>query len=164
LSKAGIQVRLARKAGWLVAAKICLALFTIVFAASITVTTTNHNAEVGSVLSVSNNLLVTSVSYSQASSTMSATSCSSPISFSATPQIANTSIVQGHWLYDVRVNSTASTATNTAFNVTFVLDSTTYGPVCIKSGPSVGNNWIIDCRFDVGSALPASPYSYKVTV
>jgi hypothetical protein len=164
LGKASIRIRLLKKGGWFVAVKVCLALFTLVFAASITVTTTNRNAEVGSVLSVSNNLLVTSVSYSQASSTTSATSCSSPISFGSTPQIANTSIVQGHWFYDVRVNLTSSTPNNMAFNVTFVLGSTTYGPVCIKSGASVSSNWIIDCRFDIGAALPASPYSYKVTV
>jgi hypothetical protein len=92
------------------------------------------------------------------------TSCSSPIVFAASPGTANTLITAGHWVYDVQVNSTSSAMPNAKFNVTLTLASTTYNPLCIQDPASPANGQTIDCKFDVGTTLPASPYTFKVTV
>ena len=144
-------------------AKILLSLITVVFAASITIGSTTYQTEVGSVVSVPNAIVVTSISYFRASSNSSVSSCAIPVVFGLGVQIANTNITSGHWVYDVRVNSTSSTPVNHAYNVTFVLASSTYGPVCTKSAASVNSNLFVDCRFDAGTSLPSSPYTFKIT-
>src|SRR6266704_5060012 len=135
MSKASIHLRLVKRGGWFIVTKICLALLTLAFAASITVTQTTYPAEVGSAVNVTNNLRATDKGFSLAGSdaTSSGTSCSSPVTFSATPSIANTNITAGHIIYEVEVSSTATAQQNKTFTVSFVLGSTAYGPLCIQT-------------------------------
>src|SRR5207247_11251334 len=100
-------VRLVKRAGWLVAAKVCLTLLALVFAASITVSTTTYQAQVGSAVNVTNSLLATDKGFSVAStgSTSNGTSCSAPVTFNSLPSVANTNITAGDIVYLVKVNS-----------------------------------------------------------
>lgn len=152
-----------RKTSWVFAARVILSLVVVGFAANIVVTTSSYQTEVGSVVSVPNVLVVTSISYFKASANSAATSCSTPILFGLSGQVASTSITSGDWVYDVRVNSTASTPILTFYNVSFALGSTSYGHTCTESAASVNSNLFIDCKYDVGTVLPASPYSFKIT-
>lgn len=149
-------------------AKILVGVAVVVFASSVSVATTNYQAEIGSSLNVTNVLIATDRGFSYSSSPGSAagTSCSTPVVFSSLPRVANTTISVGHWIYDVRLNATTSVPTTPAeFNVTLYLASGIYGPLCIETNARpVDNTQIIDCRFDVGTMLPSSPYTFKVTV
>lgn len=141
-----------------------MSLVAIVFAASISVTSSTYQAEIGSAVNVTNNLVATDKGFSVNAIGSAATTCSSPITFGVVPGTASTAITGGHLVYDVQVNSTASAIANHNFTVTLVLASNTYGPVCIMTPASPANLQTIDCKFDVGLALPSSPYSFKITV
>lgn len=158
--------RLAKRIPWLVFSKVLLSLVVIVFAASISVTTSNYQTQIGSAVKVANGLLATDKGFFlvSAGSSSAGTSCSSPILFSSTPGTANTAIAAAHLVYDVQINSTTTAPANTKFNVTFVLASTTYGPLCIQTPATPANGQVIDCKYDVGTSLPSSPFSFKVTV
>ena len=166
-----IARRLSRIVGkgssWIFAAKLLLSLVAIVLAASISVTSSTYQAEIGSAVNVVNGLLATDKGFSLGSVASNGTSCSSPVTFGSSPGTASTNITAGHLVYDVQINSTTSASippAGTKFNVTLVISSTPYGPVCIQTPiPSVSGQ-TIDCKFDVGTALPASPYTFKVTV
>jgi len=136
----------------------------IVFAASISVTSSSYQAEIGSAVNVANGLIATDKGFSVSPTVGSpaGTSCSNPVSFGASPQTANTTIVAGHLVYDVQVNATSGAPSNSQFNVTLVLGSSTYGPLCIQTLSLLSGT--IDCRFDVGTVLPASPYTFKITI
>ena len=143
-----------------------LSLFFLVFATNITVTMTQFQAEYGGAVNVSGYLTATDKGFTLAASASSAngTLCSSPIVFGSTPGVANTAISAGHIVFDVQVNSTSNAQGSTQFNVTFVLDSTPYGPLCIQTPASPIDGQTIDCKFDVGTVLPTTPYSYTVKV
>ncbi|TMI42524.1 hypothetical protein E6H21_00220 [Candidatus Bathyarchaeota archaeon] len=164
----GKVIRLSRIIGrgssWIFAVKLLLSMAAIVFAASLSVTSSSYQAEIGSAVNVTNGLIATDkgFSVSPTAGASNGTSCSSPVSFSASPQTANTTIVAGHLVYDVQVNATPGAPPNKQFNVTLVVGSTTYGPLCIQTLALLSGT--IDCRFDVGTALPASPYTFEVTV
>jgi hypothetical protein len=143
---------------------LLLSLTAIVFAASISVTSTTYQAEIGSVISVTNGLIATDRGFSGNAAASAATSCSSPVTFAASPGAANTAITGGDIVYDVQVNSTSGVAPSTNFNATLVLSSISYGPVCIRTPTSPANGQTIDCKFDVGTVLPSSPYAFKVTI
>ena len=156
-----------RRVSWLLFAKILFSLVAIVYAATVAVTTTNYQAEMGSNFTVANNLVATDKGFYLATSGSSSnfTSCSSPVTFGSTAQIANNGITSGHLVYVVRVNSTTNAPASQKFNVTFVLGSSTFGPLCIQTPSSPQNNQIVDCKFDIATnTLPASPYTFKVTV
>ncbi|HZY95170.1 MAG TPA: hypothetical protein VFE98_10015 [Candidatus Bathyarchaeia archaeon] len=140
-----------------------LTLIVLVFAASISISQKNYQAQIGGVVQVANTLNATDRGFTVAGSTLSATSCAVPVVFLTTPQTANTNITAGHLVYDVQVNSTSSSPVGKSLNVTLVLSGTTYGPVCIKTAatPLVGT---IDCKLDVGTTLPSSPYTFKVSI
>ncbi len=148
------------------AIKSLLSLVILVSAASISLTTNNFQAEFGSVFKVASNLLATDKGFSLAilGSLAAGTSCSSPITFGPTPGTANTAITAGHLVYDVQVNSTAGALPSTKYNVTLVLAQNTYGPLCIATPASPVNGQTVDCKFDIGMTLPASPFAFKVTV
>src|SRR5713101_8255016 len=158
---------LGRGSRWIFAAKLLLSLVAIVFAASVSVTSSSYQAEIGSAVNVANGLVAIDKGFTRVFAASTATSCSVPVIFTVVPGTANTNITSGHLVYDVQVNSTTSTSippAGTKFNVTLVISSTLYGPVCIQTPiPSVVGQ-TIDCKFDVGTALPASPYTFKVTI
>jgi hypothetical protein len=141
-----------------------LSLTAIVLAASISVTSTTYQAEIGSAVQVTNGLIATDKGFSVNAVGSAATSCSIPVTFGVVPGTANTLIVGGHLVYDVLVNSTGSVPPNTNYNATLVLASSTYGPACIRTPPSPAIGQTIDCKFDVGTVLPSSPYAFKVTI
>jgi hypothetical protein len=156
-----------RRVSWLLVAKILFSLVVIVYAATVAVTTTNYQAEMGANFTVANNLLATDKGFYLATSgsTSNSTSCSSPTTFGSTAQTANNGITSGHLVYVVRVNSTTNSPMSQKFNVTFFLGLSTFGPLCIQTPASPQNNQIIDCKFDIATnSLPVSPYSFKVTV
>ncbi len=162
-----ISRMLGRGSRWIFAAKLLLSLVAIVFAASVSVTSSSYQAEIGSAVNVANGLVAIDKGFTRVLAASTATSCSVPVIFTVVPGTANTNITSGHLVYDVQVNSTTSTSippAGTKFNVTLVISSTLYGPVCIQTPiPSVVGQ-TIDCKFDVGTALPASPYTFKVTI
>ncbi len=155
---------IARGGSWIFACKLILSLVVIVFAASLSVTSRTYQAQIGSVVNFPAGLVATDKGFSVSATAGSpvGTSCGSPVTFSVLPQTALTSIAAGHLVYDVQVNATASAPLATKFNVTLVLGSATYGPLCIQTLTLLSGT--IDCKFDVGTALPASPYTFKVTV
>ena len=153
-----------RGGSWIFAAKLLVSLVAIVFAASISVTSTTYQTEVGSALNVANGLVAVDKGFSLSLAAASATLCSSPVTFGALSGTANTAISIGHTVYDVQVNSTISAPANHNFTVTLTLASSTFPPVCIKTPATPLNLQTIDCKFDVGTTLPASPYTFKVTI
>jgi hypothetical protein len=117
-------------------------------------------------MNIANGLLATDKGFtvSPTAGAAAGTSCSSPVIFVLSAfKTANTTITAGHLVYDVQVNATSTAPTNHNFNVTLFIGSTPYGPLCIKTlvAPLGGT---IDCRFDIPTALPASPYTFKVTI
>src|SRR5438094_8003896 len=138
---------LGRGSRWIFAAKLLLSLVAIVFAASVSVTSSSYQAEIGSAVNVANGLVATDkgFSVSPTAGASAGTSCSSPVSFSASPQTANTTIVAGHLVYDAHVNASSGSSTNTQVNVTFRAGSTTYGPLRMPTLNLLSGT--IDCTF-----------------
>jgi hypothetical protein len=154
-----------RRVSWLLFAKVMLFLFVLVYATNLSVTNTNHQAELGSLFNVTNGLVAIDKGFSVAAipAVPVGSVCPTvPVLFAVSTGSANTTIVAGHFVYAVQINDTSAPINNT-YNVTLVLASSTFGPLCIRTALAAGNQ-IIVCRFDVGTTLPASPYSFKVTV
>ncbi len=150
----------------LVGLKVILSLFFLVFAANITVRMTQYQAENGGAVNISGNLTATDKGFSLALSAMSAngTMCSAPVTFGSVAGTANTEITAGHVVFDAQVNSTSNAHGSTKFNVTLVMGSTSYGPLCVQTPASPLDGQTIDCKFDVGISLPTTPYSYTIKV
>jgi hypothetical protein len=166
LSKAGKSVGPVNCAAWLFAIETCFLLIGLIFASSITVGSTIYQTEFGFAMSVTSGLIATDVGFSTASSGSgsSGANCTSPVVFGPLPKTANTGITSGHLIYEIQVNTTAITITSHNYNVTLTLGSNKYGPLCIQTLVVQPPNEMIDCRFDIGTALPAAPYAFKVTV
>ena len=163
MTRRGRSIRLLSRTGAVFALKFCIAMVTVVFAASITVGTTTYQAEIGSALNITNQLTATDKGFSSVAVSTAATSCSTPTAFGVLTGTANDALTMGHQMYTVQVASTATTAQH-GYNVTLFLASTTYGPVCITQSGAPTAGQLINCEFDVGTTLPLSPYSFKVTV
>ena len=164
MSKARWLSHLGRGGGWIFASKLLISLVAIAFAASISITSSTYRAETGSVMKFPTGMIATDKGFSKAPATVSAfpASCSSPATFGVDTS-ANTAITAGDLVYDVQVNATGGLLPgNTKFNVTLVVGSTTYGPVCLQTLLVLTGT--IDCKFDVSTALPASPYTFKITI
>ena len=160
----------ARGASLIGLAKLVLVVVIIVYASSFT-TSTNYQAEKATYLSVNNRLLLLDKGYAKISSSTAAagTSCGSPVSYGASPGVANTPLTAGNILFDAEANTTAISTVSTCYSVTLyvstsIANQTQYGPVYVATGSTVTPGQMIDCRFDVGIALPPSPYAFKVTV
>ena len=160
-----------RRATFYLAVKILLTMFVLVYAATIVTTTTTYQASMGGAVSVTNNLTAMDKGFAKAGSTISAvgTSCANNVTFTGSPGTANTALTAGRWVQNVQVNTTAATPVSTCFTVTLVLtpsgsSQTIYGPVYVATGSSVTSGQTIDCKFEVGSSLPVSPFSFQATV
>src|SRR5205807_4660947 len=70
---------------WIFAAKLLLSLVAIVFATSVSVTSSSYQAEIGSAVNVANGLTATDKGFSLASVASTATSCSVPVIFTVVP-------------------------------------------------------------------------------
>ncbi len=161
---------LAKRAAFYASLKVFLSLILLVYAASITTTTKVTQSETGGALNVTNNLVGQDKGFAKAASaSVAAGNCPiSNVTFTSSPQTANNAITAGEIVYDIQVNTTASTPTISCFTATLTLtpsggSQTTY-TVKIATGTSVSAGWTIDCKFDIGSSLPTSPFSFKVTV
>jgi hypothetical protein len=159
-----------RRALWYLAVKFLLSFLVLVYASNIPVTTTIYHAENGGVVNVTGNLTAIDKGLSKTSSTVSAagTSCGSNVTFTGTPGTANTALTANHLIYTIQVNTTSNTPVSTCFTVTLTITpnggSLTSYTVHIASAASVTPDQAINCEFDIGSALPASPYAFSVTV
>jgi hypothetical protein len=160
----------ARGASLIGLAKLVLVVVIIVYASSVT-TSTNYQGERATYLSVNNGLLLLDKGYAKISSTTAAagTSCVSPVTFSGSPQVANTLLTSADMVFDSQANTTSSSTVNTCYSVTLyvstsIANQTQYGPVYVATGSTVTPGQMIDCKFDVGIALPPSPYAFKITV
>lgn len=159
-----------RRATFYLAVKILFTMFVLVYAATIVTTTTTYQASMGGAISVTNNLEAMDKGFAKAGSTIAAagTSCANNVTFTGSAGVANTAITTNNIIYVVQVNTTASTAASTCFTATLVITPSgspqqTY-TVYIATDSTPTNDETIDCKFDIGSALPTSPYSFKVTV
>lgn len=157
---------LSRRTFWILLAKVSLLTVAIAAGATISVTSLKYQSELASVQQVASNLIATDKGFTLTTSTISSsgTSCATPVIFGASPGTASTGVTSGHLFYDVQVNSTTGAPVSQKFNVTLVLAGTTYGPLCIQTPSSPQNGQTIDCKYDVGTALPTAPYTFKVTV
>jgi len=166
-----IGERLRRTFTWYLSAKIILAICIVaVSAATIVVTPTTYQAEIGGALNVTNQLVAIDKGFFVASSGTAAagTSCLTPVLFGV-GTVANNAITTQHIVYDVAVNETGTTNINTCYQATLVMtpnggSSTTYGPVFLNSTASILTTFRIDCKFDIGASAPSSPYSFQVTI
>jgi len=157
---------------WYFSAKFVLAILMIaVSAATITASSVDYQAELGSAYNVSNNILIGDKGFSKPAMGIGATgSCPSAgnVTFSGSPGNANNAIIAGDIVYDVQVNATASTPLVHCFTVTLTLSlsgSQVTKSLAIASGTSVAADQTIDCKLDIGTtSLPGSPFSFKVTV
>ena len=160
---------LAERIRWVVLIKVALSMVILVYAASITATSNNYQAEIGSVTTVASGLKATDKGFSLATTGSSAsatgTTCTTPTVFAPSPGVANNAIVAGNLVYDVQINQTTIAPPAAKFNVTFVLGPTAYAPLCIQTLATPLNSQLIDCKFDLQqTSLPSSPFSFKVTV
>ncbi len=150
--------------------KAALTIFVLVYATGFAIMPKQFSAEKGSRLSVTNNLLSLDKGFSKALVPLSATgTCpSNNVTFAVSANNANTVVTLGDIVFDAQVNATGTTPTLSCFTVTLTLTPSGGSPppytVTIASGSSVSQGWTIDCKFDVGASLPASPFSFKITV
>ena len=153
---------------WYFSAKLILAILVIAVSdATITVTSKTYQGEVGSAVNITNNILVGDKGFLKPSSGTAATgSCpSANVTFSSTAGVANNAITAGDIVYDVQVNATANTPLRSCFTVTLSITGSPDKSLTIASGTSVADGWTIDCKLDIGTtSLPASPYTFKITV
>src|SRR5260370_29232733 len=107
--------------------KICILLTILVYGASIVAVPTSYKAVSGGRVDVKSNLAGQDRGFSRASSTLAAvgTSCGvgTQVSFSVVAGTANTAITAGDIVYDLQVNTTASTPNTTCWTA-----SLTYSP------------------------------------
>jgi hypothetical protein len=152
-------------------AKVALAILVFaVSAASITANTKTYQGEIGGALNITNNLVGTDKGLSQVvtgSTAAGTTSCAFAVIFGTA--IANNGITALHFIYAIRVNETLTTIANHCFQATLVLtpnggSATTYGPLFMNSTATNLVTNRVDCQFDIGISIPASPYSFQVTV
>jgi hypothetical protein len=152
--------------------KICLFLTILVYGATIVVVPTNYKAVSAGRISVNTNLLGQDRGFSKANSAIAAagTNCGAgtQVNFSAVAGTANTALTAGDIVYDLQVNTTASTPSNTCWTVSLVYtptggSQTSAGSVVIATTVAVSGQ-TVDCKFDVGASLPAPPFTFQVSV
>jgi hypothetical protein len=158
---------------WYFSTKIALAFLVLaVSAVSITVTTTNYQAELGGAVKVTNKLVGIDKGFSKASSPASASgsSCANNVTFTTNPgTMATTAISSSDYVYDIQVANNTQTPTSTCYQVALTLTSsnglqTTYGPLYIATTSTPLAWQPLDAKFDVGPNLPASPFSFLITI
>ena len=164
-------IELRTRAAWYVAAKICLSLVLIVSATNITVVTTEFQAEHGGSISYTDHLVAVDRGISRIASNMSQTGhvCDSSENVTLTNPIAtaNTNLTASDYAYTIRVNATTDTSLNRCFSVTLTLIASGISSsltLYVASSGSIDQNQAADCVFDIGPALPPSPYSFSVAV
>jgi hypothetical protein len=155
---------------WTFAVKALLLMIMVVSGASIGITQTKYQSEIGGTLNVANQVSLVDKGFATATSSSNATgNCpSANVTFGITPGIANNNITMNDYVYDAQVETTGSTPTLSCFTVSLTLTpdggpQTTY-TVKIASGATITANQTIDCKFDIGTALPTPPFTFLAKV
>jgi hypothetical protein len=161
-----------KRAPLYLSAKILLSLLFLVSAASITISTTPLQAEHGGAISFSNNLVAADrgISRSTSGTADAGSSCgpSGNVTFTTgTIQQANIGLVVNDFVYSIQANTTTLTPNNSCFTVTLTIiasgNTNTY-VLHLATSATVVADQAVNCIFDIGSTLPASPYSFSVAV
>jgi hypothetical protein len=163
-------VRLIRKASLYFAVRILLSLIFFANAVLIqSVVTSPIQSVTGGALSVNTNLSSADRGFSKAASTMAAagaSSCAGNVTFLVLAQSANNAITSGDIVYDVQLNTTGTTPSSTCYTVTLANTSSGGSPqtyrLYVATGLVVASGESIDCKFDIGSTIPASPFSFSL--
>ncbi len=154
-------------------AKIALAVLVLaVSAATITVTSTNYQAELGGAVNVNNKLTGIDKGFAKAVAPITATggSCPTNVTFTDTSGgTVTTAVTSNDYVYDIQIANTTQTPTSTCYMVLLTLTpssgvQTLYGPLYIATSSTPLAWQPLDARFDVGAALPASPFSFLISV
>jgi hypothetical protein len=158
---------------WYFSTKVSLAFLVLaVSAVSVTVTTTNYQAELGGATNVTNKLVGIDKGFTKASSSTSASggSCANNVTFTTTAgTTATTAVTSNDYVYDIQISNTTLTPTSTCYQVALTLTSgsgvqTIYGPLYIATTSTPLAWQPLDAIFDVGSSLPASPFSFLIKI
>ncbi len=161
-----------KRAPLYLSAKLLLSLLFLVSAASITVSTTQLQAEHGGAIKFSNNLIAADrgISRSTSGTADAGTSCgpSGNVTFTTgTIRQANIGLTVNHFVYTIQVNTTGTTPSSSCFIVTLTMiasgNTNTY-VLHLATNATVVPDQAVNCVFDIGSALPPSPYSFSVAV
>jgi len=167
------QRRLRRTFTLYLAAKIALAVLVLaVSAATITVTPTNYQAELGGAVSVNNKLTGIDKGFAKAIAPVAATggSCATNVTFTdISGEIVTTDVASNDYVYDIQIANTTQTPTSTCYKVVLTLTpssglQTAYGPLYIATSSTPLAWQPLDAEFDVGTTLPASPFSFLIAV
>jgi hypothetical protein len=153
-------------------AKIALTVLVLaVSAAAITVTPRTYTAELGAAVNVNNKLTGIDKGFAKAvaPATANGGSCASNVTFTITPgTTATTNVTSNDYVYDIQIATTGQTPVSTCYKVALTLTpstgvQTSYGPLYIATGSPA--SWQpLDAKFDVGTTLPASPFSFLIAV
>ena len=152
--------------------KTCLFLTILVYGATIVAVPTSYKAVSAGRVDVNPNLAGQDRGFSKAPSTVAAagTSCGvgTQVSFSIGAGTASTAITAGDIVYDLQVNTTASTPNATCWIVSLVYtpaggSQVSAGSVFIGTIVAVSGQ-TIDCKFDLGASLPTPPFTFQVSV
>ncbi len=159
-----------RRGTYYLAFKLLASLLLIVNAATIqSVIVQPRQSIIGGAFKIDPNLRGGDRGFSKASSGQTALgiSCSSPVIFGV-GTTANTAITASHIVYDIQLNTTSGGPASTCYTVILTITPSSGSPtnstVFVQTGASVPADQAIDCKFDVGVSLPASPYSFRVLV
>lgn len=155
---------------WTVAIKMLLLMIMVVSGASIGITQTKYQSEMGGTLNVANQVNLIDKGFATAAIPSGATgNCpSANVTFGITPGTANNAITTNDYVYDAQVATTASTPALTCFTVTLILTpnggpQTTY-TLKVASGATITAGQTIDCKFDIGAVLPTPPFTFLARV
>ncbi len=151
--------------------KVLLSLLLLADAIPIQVSQTTQQSLTGGAVSITSNLVGADRGFSKAGSgaLQAGNVCpGSPLSFTAVPGTASNNITAGDIVYDIQLNTTIGTPPSANFTVTFVITPTVGRPatytLCLRNEAVNVPNETIDCKFDLGSKIPSSPFSFKITV
>ncbi len=151
--------------------KVIFLFVVTVYAATVATSGPSYNGQQASAVTITSNFLVTDKGFAKTGSAILGTAtCPSAgnVTFSSSAQTSSAGVASGHVFFDAQVNTTATTLTVSCFTVALTLvlgsGSPTSYTVKVATGPSVSAGWSIDCKFDVGTSLPVSPFSFKVAV
>ena len=162
--------KMARCLRWTFAVKVLLLMVMVVSGASIGITQTKYQSEIGGTLNVANQVTLIDKGFATATSPATTTgNCpSANVTFGLTPGTANNPITANDYVYDAQVATTSSTPALTCFTVSLTLTpnggpQTTY-TIKIASGATVTAGQTIDCMFDIGATLPTPPFTFLAKV
>jgi hypothetical protein len=165
-----ILQRVQKSLPWTLTFKVVLVLVVAVSGASITITQSKYQTELGGTLNFDNHVVLIDRGFSVFGVSVNATGgCPSlNVTFTNNPTIANTAIISGDYVYDAQIVTTSLTPTLSCFTARLTI-TPNGGPasvysVTVASGSTVSSGETIDCQFDIGPSLPTPPFTFLATV